>query len=172
MLREAPTRKPAAASTHTHARARAHTHTHIRTHARTRACRVAVSVERFKNATRVTSSWRDIFSFLFLDAQWPTDTLSWKAFRDEVLGATDPKAAAAGSVRRVIYESYQSLDLPGRPNTGDNGVHASASPLEALAERANWLKVLLCVCVLPPPVSFLFRLRGVCAHACACRWRR
>ena len=27
------------------------------------------------------------------------------------------------------------------PNTGDNGVHASASPFEGLAERMNWLKV-------------------------------
>jgi hypothetical protein len=29
--------------------------------------------------------------------------------------------------------------LSTKPNTGDNGVHASASPFEALAERANWL---------------------------------
>lgn len=29
---------------------------------------------------------------------------------------------------------------PGVPTTGENGVHASASPLEGLAERANWLK--------------------------------
>ena len=26
-----------------------------------------------------------------------------------------------------------------KPNTGDNGVHASASPFEALAERMNWV---------------------------------
>jgi len=76
----------------------------------------------------------------YFTVQWPTDTLSWKAFRDEVLGATDPTVAATGSARRRIYENYQSLDLPGQPNTGDNGVHASASPFEALAERANWLK--------------------------------
>jgi hypothetical protein len=25
------------------------------------------------------------------------------------------------------------------PNVGDNGMHASASPFEALAERSNWL---------------------------------
>jgi hypothetical protein len=25
------------------------------------------------------------------------------------------------------------------PNTGDNGVHASASPFEGLAEKSNWL---------------------------------
>merc|ERR1712136_514419 len=29
--------------------------------------------------------------------------------------------------------------LKSKPDTGDNGVHASASPFEALAERVNWL---------------------------------
>jgi hypothetical protein len=33
------------------------------------------------------------------------------------------------------------LGLQYCPNVGDNGVHASASPFEALAERMNWLKV-------------------------------
>ena len=26
-----------------------------------------------------------------------------------------------------------------KPNKGDNGIHASASPLEGLAEKVNWL---------------------------------
>jgi hypothetical protein len=30
--------------------------------------------------------------------------------------------------------------LAAKPDVGDNGVHASASPFEALAERMNWLK--------------------------------
>ena len=29
---------------------------------------------------------------------------------------------------------------PSTEDTGDNGVHASASPFEALAERSNWLR--------------------------------
>jgi len=29
--------------------------------------------------------------------------------------------------------------LPAEPYAGDNGVHASAGPFEALAERVNWL---------------------------------
>jgi hypothetical protein len=33
----------------------------------------------------------------------------------------------------------QRLGLAASPDTGDNGVHASASPFEALAERMNWL---------------------------------
>jgi hypothetical protein len=70
---------------------------------------------------------------------WPTDSLSWDDFRGQVLGATDPSAAPKGSVRRTILDQYKTLGLATKPNTGDNGVHASASPFEALAERANWL---------------------------------
>ena len=70
---------------------------------------------------------------------WPTDSLSWEDFRGSVLGATDPSAAPKSSIRRTILDSYKQLGLKSKPNTGDNGVHASASPFEALAERANWL---------------------------------
>lgn len=75
----------------------------------------------------------------WLTVSWPTDSLSWADFRGEVLGATDPSTAPAGSIRREILDKYKSLGLKSKPNTGDNGVHASASPFEALAERVNWL---------------------------------
>ena len=65
--------------------------------------------------------------------------MSWADFRGKVLGATDPSAAPVGSIRRAILDQYKALGLKTKPNTGDNGVHASASPFEALAERANWL---------------------------------
>eukprot|EP00536_Pseudo-nitzschia_multiseries_P010516 jgi/Psemu1/203519/e_gw1.323.46.1 len=70
---------------------------------------------------------------------WPTDALSWEDFRGSVLGATDPSEAPKGSIRRTILDEYKKLGLASKPNTGDNGVHASASPFEALAERNNWL---------------------------------
>lgn len=35
--------------------------------------------------------------------------------------------------------SYKELGLKSVPNKGDNGVHASASPFEGLAEKMNWL---------------------------------
>jgi len=72
---------------------------------------------------------------------WPADSLSWADFRGRVLGATDPTEAPTGSVRREIYEKFESLGLKTKPNTGNNGVHASASPFEACAERMNWLGV-------------------------------
>ncbi|KAL7563468.1 hypothetical protein ACA910_004653 [Epithemia clementina (nom. ined.)] len=70
---------------------------------------------------------------------WPSDALSWQDFRAQVLGSTNPAQAPKHSIRRQILDRYKELGLPGQPNTGDNGVHASASPLEGLAERVNWL---------------------------------
>uniref|UniRef100_A0A7S3YNM5 Nucleoside-diphosphate kinase n=1 Tax=Lotharella globosa TaxID=91324 RepID=A0A7S3YNM5_9EUKA len=78
-------------------------------------------------------------SIYFMTVEWPSSSLSWEDFRGKVLGATDPSAAAAGSVRNDIYLNWESLKLPGKPNVGDNGVHASASPFEGLCERLNWL---------------------------------
>ena len=71
--------------------------------------------------------------------EWNGDKLSWADFRGKVLGATDPETAEAGSVRREILERWEEFGLSSKPNVGDNGVHASASPFEALAERMNWL---------------------------------
>ena len=73
--------------------------------------------------------------------EWPLDNISWKDFRGKVLGPTDPADAPADSLRGAILANWEKLGLKEVPNTGDNGVHASASPFEGLAERMNWLKV-------------------------------
>ena len=65
--------------------------------------------------------------------------LSWADFRAKVLGPTDPKDAPEGALRGAILKDWQALGLKEVPNVGDNGVHASASPFEGLAERMNWL---------------------------------
>ena len=67
-------------------------------------------------------------------------TTTWGDFRGKVLGPTDPKDAPADSLRGSILRDWKQLGLDAVPNVGDNGVHASASPFEALAERANWLQ--------------------------------
>lgn len=41
----------------------------------------------------------------------------------------------------VFVYSYEVLGLSAMPNKGDNGVHASASPFEGLAEKCNWLGI-------------------------------
>ena len=38
-----------------------------------------------------------------------------------------------------MHHRYKELGLTSVPNKGDNGVHASASPFEGLAEKCNWL---------------------------------
>lgn len=98
-----------------------------------------------------------------------SDKLSWADFRGKVLGPTDPKDGPADSLRGKIFRDWKSLGLGYEPNVGyvhsckicilnfiynfilelilnflfirsDNGVHASASPFEGLAERMNWLE--------------------------------
>jgi len=73
--------------------------------------------------------------------QWNPSSLSWCDFNSKVIGAANPKAAEAGSIRRVLYESYEDFDINTEPRTETgNGLHASLSPLEALAEQCNWLQ--------------------------------
>ena len=67
--------------------------------------------------------------------------LAWADFRGKVLGPTDPAAAPADSLRGKINSDWEALGLAAPPNVGDNGVHASASPFEGLAEKMNWLKL-------------------------------
>merc|ERR1719362_517879 len=64
---------------------------------------------------------------------------SWEDFRGSVLGPTDPATAPADSLRGAILAKWKELGLTSEPNVGNNGVHASASPFEALAERMNWI---------------------------------
>jgi nucleoside diphosphate kinase len=78
-------------------------------------------------------------SIHWFDVEWNREKSSWADFRSVILGATDPEASAPGSLRGQIKAKWQELGLNAAPSIRDNGVHASASPLEAMAERANWL---------------------------------
>jgi nucleoside diphosphate kinase len=71
--------------------------------------------------------------------EWESEKLSWEAFRKDALGPTDPADASPKSLRGAIYANWKALGLSAQPDVGDNGMHASASPFEAMAERANWL---------------------------------
>lgn len=73
--------------------------------------------------------------------EFDPEKLSWKDFRGSVLGPTDCSKAPETSLRGKMFKEWQSLDLKAEPNVSDNCVHASASPLEGLGERMNWLKV-------------------------------
>ena len=59
------------------------------------------------------------------------------------MGPTDPSIAPPESLRGALFSGWEGFGLASAPNTGDNGVHASASPFEGLCERQNWLKTTL-----------------------------
>lgn len=63
--------------------------------------------------------------------------LAWRAFRSDVIGATNPAVAAKKSIRGRLYQhpEFPQLKLDAR----DNVIHASASPFEALVEKLVWL---------------------------------
>jgi len=71
--------------------------------------------------------------------EWDSAAASWEEFRGRVLGPTDPAEAPADSLRGRVASNWKELGLAAPCDTGDNAVHASASPFEALAERMNWL---------------------------------
>lgn len=71
--------------------------------------------------------------------RFDSSVLPWRTFRNSVIGSTNPADSAEGSLRAAFRERWQDLGLASEPNYQDNGVHASAGPLEALRERQIWL---------------------------------
>lgn len=77
-------------------------------------------------------------SVRYMVCEFDASRTSWKAFRREVIGATDPSEASAGSCRAELLSRYKELGLSEEPSMKLNGVHASAGPLEGLKERCVW----------------------------------
>ena len=67
------------------------------------------------------------------------EKIPWSKFRGNIIGATDPTAADPSSIRGEMLAQWEDLELPAAPDVGDNGVHASAGPLEGLKERMTWM---------------------------------
>jgi len=78
-------------------------------------------------------------SIFFYVVEWNPAKLSWADFRSNVCGPTDPSEAPADSLRGAVFAKWEELGLSAKPDTGNNAIHASASPFEGLAERMNWL---------------------------------
>ncbi len=57
----------------------------------------------------------------------------WKDLRKKMIGETTPSEAMEGSIRRILLERMQELNIPIVAQSY-NGVHLSAGPVEALAE--------------------------------------
>mmetsp|Transcript_23057 Transcript_23057/g.71861 ORF Transcript_23057/g.71861 Transcript_23057/m.71861 type:complete len:401 (+) Transcript_23057:105-1307(+) len=64
---------------------------------------------------------------------------NWDTFRTKVIGETNPVRAFDGSLRQAIFDKWEDCGLPEQGSVADNGVHASAGPVEALRERLVWL---------------------------------
>lgn len=77
----------------------------------------------------------------WFDAEFDPDNCSWKAFRQELIGATKPDQAKSGSLRAELLAKYRELGMQDTPSMTNNGVHASAGPIEGLRERMVWLGV-------------------------------
>jgi hypothetical protein len=84
-------------------------------------------------------------------------TLSWADFRGKVLGPSTPADAPTDSLRGIVAANWQELGLQAPCDDMDNAVHASASPFESLAERANWLAC----CVADDPFGSALLAKGV-----------
>uniref|UniRef100_A0A7S3LIH5 Nucleoside diphosphate kinase-like domain-containing protein n=1 Tax=Aplanochytrium stocchinoi TaxID=215587 RepID=A0A7S3LIH5_9STRA len=74
----------------------------------------------------------------FFTVEFDENKISWSCFRNEIIGGTDPSKAMKGSIRNLIYEDWERLGLDSIPDYGNNGVHASAGPIEAFRERLLW----------------------------------
>lgn len=72
------------------------------------------------------------------DVAFQASELSWERFRRDIIGDNRPEEANPGSLRRCLLERYADLGCT-PPNVNQNGVHASAGPVEALRERWVWL---------------------------------
>lgn len=57
----------------------------------------------------------------------------WKEARELFAGATDPRKAAPGSLRRLLLERKEEFGIP-EVSQSFNGIHLSAGPVEALIE--------------------------------------
>lgn len=57
----------------------------------------------------------------------------WKEARELFAGATDPRKAAPGSLRRLLMERKEEFGIP-EVSQSFNGIHLSAGPVEALIE--------------------------------------
>nr|CCC93847.1 conserved hypothetical protein [Trypanosoma congolense IL3000] len=70
---------------------------------------------------------------------WLESRMTWRSFREDVVGCTNPERAHPNSLRGLIRDHWHTLGLKGPCTTTDNGVHASAGPLEAVLERHLWV---------------------------------
>lgn len=63
----------------------------------------------------------------------------YSAFKERIIGATDPSKAEDKSMRGFLYRCWKALDLERQPSIGENCIHGSGSAEEAQEEIENFL---------------------------------
>ena len=76
----------------------------------------------------------------YYSVEWAESTLPWAQLWGDLLGPTDLTNAPESSIRGNIFKNCSEQGLTKEPTIADNGMHASASPLEGLCEKMNWLE--------------------------------
>ncbi|KPI88528.1 hypothetical protein ABL78_2340 [Leptomonas seymouri] len=71
--------------------------------------------------------------------EWSAVDMTWDDFMLTVVGDADPANALPGSLRSHFGTNWIQYSLPGKPDQIECVLHASDSPLAALAERCRWL---------------------------------
>ena len=98
-------------------------------------------INGFYMALRESYMTKDNNSIHAFVVQWDASSLKWKDFRKKVVGIeNNPSESEVGSLRQLIYEKYEELEIKERPDIIRNAVHVSSSPLQALAEQCIWLR--------------------------------
>jgi len=85
---------------------------------------------------KFTHQHESIYAFVI---HWESSALAWNEFQTKVIGSINPADAECGSIRKTVYENYEEYGLTCKPDVHNNVVHSSASPLQGLLERCNWL---------------------------------
>lgn len=87
-------------------------------------------------------SVREVFTapdaaMLMMVVDFMPESLPWAVFRRDVIGSTNPAAADEHSIRGYMHDRDEDLGI--QVSYRENVIHASASPFEALIEKAIWL---------------------------------
>lgn len=106
----------------------------------------------------------------YMIVEWDEAVLSWAQFLADVVGTTNATGAAAGkTLRGRLFFEWERHGMAFQPHYPDHSLHASRSPIEALAEQRHWFgqhvsedpfgQALLGVCAPIRPASRLAAIR-------------
>jgi hypothetical protein len=107
----------------------------------------------------------------YMIVEWDEAVLPWAKFLADVVGTTNAVGASAGeTLRGRLFFEWERHGMAFQPHYPDHSLHASRSPIEALAEQRHWLgrhvsedpfgQALLGACAPMRPASRLAAIRS------------